>query len=251
MPRIERPSAINLVKNHWMGLVFGIALGGLVISTLLVMVVRRENAGSSARPRAHIPIIVEGYEITNPALVGVPNEDGLQQVEFVLAWKTPRFPGAYLCTFRAEDSSGSDVGSFSDEMVSLAPTRSDARVSIPVSAPPMSASGSCDDQRLDIGGEYAYEFSNLHVAPEPGVPAGIHAVRVSFDSAWLGTGYPGVVSCVRKFYDSQGSLVHVTTPFTFFDAGGTLTNQSVVIAAEEFALAMPATVDMECSPFQA
>jgi hypothetical protein len=233
-----------------MGLVLGIALGGLVISALLVMMVRREDAGSIARPRAHIPIIIQGYEITNPALIGGPNED-VQQVGFVLAWKTPTFPGVYLCTFRAQDSSGSEVGSFSDEMVSLAPIRTDARVSIPVSAPPTSASGSCDDQRLDIGGEYAYDFSNLKVAPEPGVPPGIHAVRVSFDSAWLGTGHPGVVRCVRRFYDSGGSLVHVTAPFTFFDADGTSTNGSVVIAAEKFALAMPATVDMDCSPFQA
>jgi hypothetical protein len=143
------------------------------------------------------------------------------------------------------------VGRFSDEMVSLEPTRTDARVSIPVSAPPTSASGSCNDQRLDIGGEYAYVFLNLQVAPEPSVPAGIHAVRVSFDSAWLGAGYPGVVSCVRKFYDSRDRLMHVTTPFTFFDADGTSTNKGVVIAAEEFALAMPATVDMDCSPFKA
>jgi hypothetical protein len=236
-------------RNRLIGLVFGIALGGLVIGALLVMVVRRENSRSIAGPRANMPII-QGYKITNPTLIGGPRETGLQAVGFVLAWKTATFPGVYLCTFRAQDSSGSEVGSFSDEMVSLAPMRTDARVSIPVSAPPTSASGSCDDQRLDIGGEYAYEFSNLQVAPEPGVPSGIHAVRVSFDSSWLGTGHPGVVSCVRKFYDSGGNLVHVTTPFAFFDADGTLTNESVVIAAEEFGHGMPATVDMNCSPFQ-
>jgi hypothetical protein len=196
------------------------------------------------------PSVIGGYEILNLALIGA-SENGNQQVEFTLAWQTPTFPGVYLCTFSAQDSSGSEVGSLSDELVSLAPIRTDARVSIAVSAPAASASGICDDDRLDIGGDYAYDFSNLQIEPEAGVPAGVHAVRVSFDAQWLGDGYPGVVSCIRRFYDSSGALVHATTPFTYFDAERIVTNQSAVIAAEEFALGTPATVDMDCSPFQA
>jgi hypothetical protein len=226
----------------------GVLLGGVVISGLVGVLIKRSDTGQTTRQRAPL---LQGYEITSPTLVAGLGEEGTQTMEFTLAWRTTEFPGVYRCTFSAQDSSGSEVGSHSDVLVSLAPIRTDARVSISVAASATSASGFCDDERLDIGGDYAYDFSNLQVEPEPVGPSGVHAVRVSFDAEWLGDGYQGVVSCVRKFYDSGGSLVYVTTPFTFFDADGTSSNGSVVIAAEEFALGTPATVDMDCSPFQA
>ena len=76
------------------------------------------------------------------------------------------------------------------------------------------------------------------------------AVDVEYDAQWLGPAEAGPVTCVYEVLDQHGSVLERTEPVMFYVAEGAVSDHVYTIASGRFASAIPASVDMECAPFQ-
>jgi hypothetical protein len=118
-----------------------------------------------------------------------------------------------------------------------------------VTSPAASVRASCGD-RLDVGGPYGYELTDLRIGWSPTTgKEGVGAVEVRFDARWLGSGQAGPVQCVFSFVDGAGTVVHRTAPVTLFAAEGTLTDARHRFFAPAFAGTRPSSAEVACSRF--
>ena len=194
-------------------LVLGALAAGLALAALAVWVAPFRGAPSRppgapagrAAPRAgaadDAALLIRNVTPAPGGPVG-----GRQEDTFETAWPADTFPGVYRCTFTADGADGSEVGTYSDLVVALA-ARATARVWVPVTSPAASVRASCGD-RLDVGGPYGYELTDLRIGWSPTTgKEGVGAVEVRFDARWLGSGQAGPVQCVFSFVDGAGTVV--------------------------------------------
>jgi hypothetical protein len=123
-------------------------------------------------------------------------------------WADGRFPGVYRCAWRVFDHAGAEIGKRIDTLVAMSPENPVTRVPIFLEGNDEAARAAiaCADERLDVGGAYAYAFSEVHpVPPDPtGEPWGI-----AFDAAWQGSGMAGPVTCTAELRSSDAVLASV------------------------------------------
>lgn len=185
---------------------------GLGVTTLLVvgLAIAATRVPSpvhrvvEARPRTKVQ---PGLEIVDARLRGGSSQRTSAKVEYTVRWTTSTFPGVFRCTWEALSNEGSIVGSYTTEVISLQPSAQSSQ-EIPISGSAESAAGACDEERLDTGGEYRYEINDVKVSEMSG-----SAVGVTFTPTWMGTGWPGVVTCSAE--GRAGDSVVATATFNF------------------------------------
>jgi hypothetical protein len=234
-------------------LFLGIGLS-LALALSLVWVVASRSHGSSPTPRgmrgsvasgASNEISVASGDLTiNTKLVSstLSEADGV----FDVTWSSPSFPGFHKCTWQATGSDGAAVGSYSDVIAALSPTR-DLPVSVPTQGRATDLQATCGP-RLDVGQPYAYNFSNLTVTASPSA-ADQGQVRVSFDVKWAGPSTPGAVSCAISYSDPTGMILDDHDTFNFYALSGSIRGAEHWYSSPAFVATMPTSASMSCSPF--
>ncbi|MGZ5297409.1 MAG: hypothetical protein ACXWEG_08985 [Actinomycetota bacterium] len=172
----------------------------------------------------------------------------MAEVTWRTSWVSDVFPGVRSCVWRAFAADGSVIGTSKDTFVSLDPSDQEATVRIPVSAVPASADIGCSDDRLDVGGTYAYSFSNI----EPQVPdIEGRPWAISFDAKWLGDAFPGVVTCHAQLLDeSDGTLAD--EPVNVFVGEGAVAQGQAVLSSDLSDVPKDSLADaamVSCVPF--
>jgi hypothetical protein len=200
---------------QWTGSKLAPLAVGLCLTVLLVVGLFAISRSQPAQPGANAatPAPDSALELRDVRINGEPKK-GTQEIEYDVAWTTESFPGTHSCTWSAIDADGTVVGTYTTEVTSLRPLAADLSTSVDVSAVGVSAEGSCDPRRLDVGDPYAYEFRVQNVKM---IEESLAAVTLS--SSWLGSGWPGTVSCFVLLLDDQGGTLS-STPTSFSIASG-------------------------------
>lgn len=189
------------------------------------------------------------YAFSQVGIGPVPDEgDPAAEVTWRTSWITDVFPGVRSCVWRAFAADGSVIGTYKDTFVALDPSDQEASVRIAVSAVPTSADISCSDDRLDVGGTYAYRFSNV----KPQVPDGEgRPWAISFHADWLGDAFPGVVTCHARLLDETGSAL-ADEPVNVFVGEGVVAQGQAVLSSDLGDVPKDSAVDaaiVDCVPF--
>jgi hypothetical protein len=197
----------------------------------------------AATDPATAPSSSSSLEISGLQFRGMNGDNA--KFSYDLLWDGTTFPGVRQCTWQAFDSKGEPVGSFTDSVLAMTPKYSDMPVSIPVSAEPTTASGSCSETRMDAGSPYAYEFADVHPVQDPKRP---DEVRVFFGAKWLGSAAPGPVSCTFDLIASSGELIYQAQGDVYLMEDPPA-EVSFMIRADELATETPTDANMSCVPF--
>jgi hypothetical protein len=121
-------------------------------------------------------------------------------VSYKTNWSTSEYPGLVDCEFVLRDASGAVVGTHGFELSSASPTQPHAFSSdpIPVSRPPASAEGRCEEGTYSA--EAGYRFSNPKIGRNERGGA-----RLTFDVGWDGDVHPAMRTCTVVVAYSDGS----------------------------------------------
>jgi hypothetical protein len=229
-------------------LALGVALGLLLVASLVWIVTERSD-GSARSPvgsaRSSAAATSRDDVVISASLVSATASEAKGRFDF--AWTSPSFPGFHECTWRAIGADGSLLGSYSDLVAALSPTQ-DLPVSISTHDRATRLDASCGP-RLDIGEPYAYDFSNITVAPSTLSSADPGTVVVTFDVTWAGPATPGAVSCTISYFDSTGKLLDDHDTFTFMAMTGSVTGGEHSYASLVFTSTTPASASYSCTPF--
>jgi len=167
-------------------------------------------------------------------------DPSMANVFFTATWSDDRWPGEVWCTFEAFDAGGEIVGR--ERVLVGAPIQ--ARTGrlpgfgMPVSAEPVSATGSCEETDYVYPDGPGYVFDDVQVEPSRGVGAEIRAtVR------WATTVDPGPRACTVEVTSVDGTVTTVAE-FTLQGPDGYRTDLAVI--------AMPAdrvdSAQIDCRP---
>lgn len=183
-----------------------------------------------------------GYSFSNVTVASYDPSAKEAEVGFDAQWTSATFPGVYECTWRVFDANGNTVGEYSDVLYGL---QRSGKLAVPVPAPvePVTAEAGCDSTRLDVGGEYTYDVTDVELSAgdEP---------TLSFDAVWRGTGQPGVVSCRLSITTPSGNVVE-TRPLNLVFAEGLVNDHAVELVFDNGApnaTTLSASVG-SCQPF--
>lgn len=218
--------------GRWLGLI-------VVLSLLTVACAEQGRIG---QPSGDLPEYRFNQILVSPADASVAT------VTWTTVWATSKFPGVRFCTWTAYDAAGRAIGEYSDRLVSMNPQSGRSSIEMPVRGMPERASIRCDEQRLDVGGPYAYGFASISPLP-PDDPESVWAI--SYDAEWLGTGAAGAVTCEAALVGSGGETL-ASEAVNVFAGEGFVQGAKVLlgIGSSDIAPSSVASAELRrCHPF--
>ena len=222
-------------------------IGAAVVLTALIVVASHLESRSHLQRNAGAEVVTPNLAIRNAEVVpDAPDAQGRETVKYEIAWTGTSFPGTHRCTWEALGADGAVVGSYSTEVMSLQPLATGEH-EIAVSAPALSARGSCEAKRLDSD-KNEYTFSNVSIKPD-GLTESTATYDVTFDWQWTGTERSGAVSCFVRFVDAQGNvLADHPVNITLSSTSGSMTFTVSEPALKEAGVPSAASL-VDCAPF--
>lgn len=136
------------------------------------------------------------------------DRSNLAGVSYASRWAGSSYPGMAKCEIVLRGGTGDVVGHVDFEVTSGMPQTppTDFWPQIEVSAPPLSATGSCANSVYPAGSGYAFERPDISrpVDPETGQPDTSKS-KLSFPSRWTTTSNPGIRTCdvIVRFEDAN------------------------------------------------
>lgn len=187
-------------------------------------------------------------EFRNARAVSAPEGANNEQTfKFEAAWDGTTYPGARECTLSAVDQEGNVVGRYTDAFYTMMPV-SPISLAIPVRSAAVDLRGECGP-RLDVGGTYAYRFSDVQAGQSGGEVNDSGIVAITYDAEWLGAAKPGVVTCEVNVTDRSGATV-ISQRMNVLIASGHTDNHELHLADPTFETSAPGGASIDnCAPY--